>query len=305
MAESETTLTPAPLSVAFVGEAIERGDVYKADLEEALAGSPLITLIEDVDSADIRIDAQPNSVFRLYPQGQSVALAAFRIPVKKIRSLQRKIRSILEQVAAFRNLSNLSAPDSFIESAVKIDFVQLLEPAKRGSLKEPEAAVLPINEAGEYVIEAGKNLAITFKHNSPNPLFFYVVSLDRRLQSSSLVYPYKAEFSARVKGNEPTLLVGAGPEYLLEMQVPEGYSDGLDVFKIFVSQSAIEPDIFRMPNLGTRQDIPSDYYGSGARLDRDLRKVMLGETGTAPIPPFGTDPWWTTEWLVRVVRQDR
>ena len=303
MADSEATLNPAPLSVLMMGEAIENGEVAKADLVEAIADSPLVIPVDDADAADLRVVAQPNSIFRLYPNDQSVALAAFRIPVKKVRSLQRKIRSILEQVAAFRNLSNLSAPESFIESTVKIDFVQLLEPATRGSLREPEAAVLPTNEAGEYTIGAGKNLAITFQHSSPNPLFFYVVSLDRRLQSAALVYPYKAEFSARVKGNEPVLLVGAGPEYLLEMQVPEGYSDGLDVFKIFVSQSAIEPDIFRLPNLGTRQEAPSDYYGSGARLDRDLRKVMLGETGTAPIPPFGTDPWWCTERLVRVVRE--
>ena len=182
--------------------------------------------------------------------------------------------------------------------------MQLLEPATRGSLKEPAAAPLRTNEAGEYILGGGKNLAITFEHKSPNPLYFYVVSLDRRLQSAGLIYPYKEEFTARVKGEDPVLLVGAGPDYLLEMQVPEGYSDGLDVFKIFVSQSAIEPDIFRLPNLGTRKDVPSDYYGAGSRLDRDLRKVMLGETGTAPIPQFGTDPWWCTERLVRVVRED-
>ena len=303
MADSEATLNPVPLSVALLGEAIETGEVVRSDLEAAIADSPLVTLVGDANVADIRVDAQPNSIFRLYPKDQSVALAAFRIPVKKVRSLQRKIRSILEQVAAFKNLSNLTAPESYIEGTVTIDFVQLLEPATRGSLKEPEAAVLPTNEAGEHTIAAGSNLAITFQHRSPNPLYFYVVSLDRRLQSAALVYPYKAEFSARVKGQEPVLLVGAGPEYLLEMQVPEGYSDGLDVFKIFVSQSAIEPDIFRLPNLGTRTEAPSDSYGSGARLDRDLRNVMLGETGTAPMPQFGADPWWCTQRLVRVVRE--
>ena len=304
MADLEATMTPAPLSVAFVGEAIETGDVAKTDLEAAIADSPLVTLAETEESADMRVVAQPNSIFRLYPKESSVALAAFRIPVKKVRSLQRKLRSILEQIVAFRNLSEIEAPESYIEGTVKIDFVQLLEPATRGSLKEPAAAPLRTNDAGEYVLGAGKNLAIAFEHSSPNPLYFYVVSLDRRLQSASLVYPYKVEFSARAKGDDPVLLVGAGPDYLLEMQVPEGYSDGLDVFKIFISQSAIEPDIFRLPNLGTRKDVPTDYYGSGARLDRDLRKVMLGETGTAPIPQFGTDPWWCTERLVRVVRED-
>ena len=304
MADLEATLTPAPLSVALVGEAVDSGEVAQSDLEGAIAGSPLVVLAETEEAADIRVVAQPNSIFRLYSKGSSVALAAFRIPVKKVRSLQRKLRSILEQIAAFRNLSDIEAPESYIEGAVKVEFVQLLEPATRGSLKEPAAAPLRTNEAGEYVLGSGKNLAITFEHSSPNPLYFYVVSLDRRLQSSGMIYPYKQEFSARVKGDDPVLLVGAGPDYLLEMQVPEGYSDGLDVFKIFVSQSAIEPDIFRLPSLGTRKDVPSDYYGSGARLDRDLRSVMLGETGTAPIPQFGTDPWWCTERLVRVVRED-
>ncbi|WP_156820157.1 hypothetical protein [Synechococcus sp. PCC 7336] len=295
-------MKPQLLSVALTGEAIENGEVSKDDLAAAIAAVPLLRVIEDVDAADIRVVAQAQSVFRLYERGQTVALAAFRIPVKRLRSLHQRMQRILEQVAAYRNLAALQAPESYLADTVKIQFLQLLEPATRGSLKEPAATPLERNEAGEYQLEAGQNLTITFTHFAPDPLYFYVVSLDRRLKSTALIYPYKSAFSARIKPSDPLLLVGAGPEYLLEMQVPEGYSSGLDIFKILVSQSAIEPDILNMPSLGTRKDVTSDYYGSGARLDRELRLAILGQAGTSPLPQFFDDPWWATEERIRVLR---
>ena len=303
MSDAEATLQPAPLSVAAIGPAIDNGDVSRDGLLEAIAAIPLLVVTDDADSADIRVVAQENSIFRLYERGSNVALAAFRIPVKRVRSLHQKMQRILEQVAAYRNLSALEAPESYIPGVVDIEFVQLLEPATRGSVREPEAAPLKRNEAGEYQLTAGSNLAITFTHRAPNPLFLYIASMDRRLQSVGLIYPYKSEFSARVKPAEPVLLVGAGPEYLFELRVPDGYTNGVDVFKVFVSQSAIEPDVLELPSLGARKDVTTDYYGSGARLDRDLRAAILGATGTAPVPQFTDDPWWTMSESIRVVRE--
>jgi hypothetical protein len=303
MNDPAATLTPNPLRIAFEGDALDSGEVVRGDLEQTPSESPLLALAASPDDADIVVEAQPNSIFRFYLSDRPVALAAFRIPVKKTRSLPRKVLSILEQIAAYRNLSQLLAPPSYITDVVTLTFVRLLEPATRGSTKEPEATPLARNAAGEYQLKHGDNLAITFTHRAPVPLYLYVVSMDSRLQSVGLVYPYRLEFSARIKPKDPVLLVGAGPEYLIQMQIPAGYPDGLDVFKVFVSTSAIEPDILSLPNLGTRTTYSTDLYGSGSRLDRDLRRVVLGQEGTAALPKFDDDPWWTMAEAIRIVPQ--
>ncbi|MEO1133617.1 MAG: hypothetical protein AAFX40_13035, partial [Cyanobacteria bacterium J06639_1] len=222
--------------VALSGEAFDNNSLQRSDFEEAIASSPLVDMASEPDSSQLRVEARDNSVFKFYRADSAGALAAFRIPTKRSTSLPRKVQGIVEHLAIYNRLLALEAPQSYVPSAIDVQFVRLLEPAKLGVT--PEAEPLAANEAGELVMQAGQNLAIAFTHSAPDPLYLYVLALDGRSQSASMVYPYKAEFSARVKPNE-TVTVGAGPVYLIEVQAPEGYASGIDTFKVFVSSKAI------------------------------------------------------------------
>ncbi len=283
------------LTVALTGEALNDAD--RGALAAAIETSRLLTMTEG--AADLRVDLAPESIFRFYRGDQTTPLAAFRIPAKRAVNLPRKVVRLLEHLAAFDAVLRIEAPPSYLKDSIEISFVELIEPATRGSTKPPEAQPLAEHESGLPRLTSGKNLAITFSHRLPNPLYLYVVACDSRLRCINLVYPYKQEFSARVRPNEP-LLVGAGPEYVVELQTPPEYPFAIDLFKVFISTESIEPLILTMPALGERLEVPSDPYGSGARLDRDLRAAIIGDTGTTPMPSFEDEPWWCFLQPIRV-----
>ncbi|MEM9154665.1 MAG: hypothetical protein AAGB13_06445 [Cyanobacteria bacterium P01_F01_bin.33] len=283
--------------VALDGDAFSSGQLQSSEFEQAISSSSLVELAANPTSADLRIEARANSVFRFYLANQANALAAFRIPTKRARSLPRKVQGIAEHLSVYHKLLELQAPLSYIADAIDLQFVRLLEPASLG--KTPAAEPLATDESGNYMMKAGQNLAVVFSHNAPDPLYFYVLAMDGRTQSAAIVYPYKPEFSARVKPGE-SVMVGAGPVYLIELQVPDGYPSGIDIFKIFVSSAAIEHPEIKLPRLGTLRDELSDLYGTGVCLDRELRKVLTGRQGTAAMPSFEREPWWTMQKTVLI-----
>lgn len=284
--------------VALEGEAFASEHLQMAEFEAAISSSSLIKLADSAASAQLRVEARDNAIFRFYLADNPTALAAFRIPTKRARSLPRKVQGIAEHLAIYHNVLALQATaSSYIDDSIDLQFVRLLEPASLGTT--PEAEPLEIDEAGDYVMQAGENLAIAFSHRAPDPLYLYVLALDGRSQSASMIYPYRSEFSARVKPDE-SVTVGAGPVYLIELQAPEGYPSGIDIFKVFVSSAAIEHPDIKLPRLGSSREEISDLYGSGARLDRELRQAMTGQVGTAAMPSFDREPWWTVAKTVRI-----
>ncbi|MEO1132077.1 MAG: hypothetical protein AAFX40_05145, partial [Cyanobacteria bacterium J06639_1] len=56
----------------------------------------------------------------------------------------------------------------------------------------------------------------------------------------------------------------------------------------------------KLPRLGTSREKLTDLYGSGTRLDRELRRLMTGNEGTAAMPSFDREPWWTIQKTVRI-----
>lgn len=268
-----------------------------AEILEDLQESPLFMPVDSREAADLTVEIQANAIYRFYYRGETSALAAFRIPVKKARALPRKLRYLLDHVAAFRTLLHLQAPTEALKQAVKIEFLQLKTPASRKATAE--VAPPRTNENGEILLKSGDNLAIALTNLTPSPIYGYVMALDPRQQAVSLVYPYQADASARLRPNE-SVLVGSGPRYFVEMQLPPGISSSADVFKVFVSSSTIQPAVMIMPPLGQRQDPPTDPYGSGSCLDRELRRLLLGLVGNTPLPDFAADPWWCQSQVVRV-----
>jgi hypothetical protein len=135
---------------------------------------------------------------------------------------------------------------------------------------------------------------------APTPIYVYLIALNNQQHSCSLLYPYQKDLPARLRPNE-TLLIGSGPKFLLQMQLPEGDSSSTDIFKLFVSGKTIEPSVLQLPSLGQKIDPITDPYGAGSRLDRDLRKIMLGLVGSTPLPDFVEDPWWCQQQSIRIV----
>lgn len=297
MAELDVALSR--WGVSLEGEAFASGELELSEFEQAMAASTLVDVAGEAEAAKLRVEAQPNSVFKFYTTDSPTALAAFRIPTKRSTSLPRKVQGIVEHLTIYNRLLALQAPSSFIPDAVDLQFVRLLEPAKLGIA--PEAEPLVTDDASDYMMQAGQNLAIAFTHRAPDPLYLYVLAMDGRSLSASVVYPYKAEFSARVKPGE-TVTIGAGPVYLLEMQAPKEYPSGIDIFKVFVSSKAIEHPDIKLPRLGSSREKLTDLYGSGTRLDRELRRFMTGTEGTAAMPSFDREPWWTVQKTIRITK---
>jgi hypothetical protein len=276
-------------------------EVTLSDLIDSLQESPLLTLAADPEIADLKVVAYDNAVFRFFQAGNPVAVAAFRIPVKKARALPQKLLRILEQMAAYRNLYTLKPATDILKNSTKIEFLRLVVPATRR--RAAEVAPLNRNEADEILLKSGENLAISVSNLTSTPLYCYVVVLDPRQQSVSLVYPYKLDQPAKLRPDE-TILIGSGPDYQVEMQLPEAEPVATDIFQVWISTSSIQPAILLMPPLGQRVDIPTDPYGSGSRLDRELRQAILGKVGSAPIPNFNADPWWSQKQTIRVEKAE-
>ncbi|NJK62116.1 MAG: DUF4384 domain-containing protein [Synechococcaceae cyanobacterium SM2_3_1] len=285
------------LTIAITATAEADLPLPVAEILEDLQDSLLLVPVASHEEADLHVQIQANAIYRFYARGETSALAAFRIPVKKIRALPRKLRYLLEHVAAFRNLLHLQAPTEALKQAVKIEFLQLKTPASRKATAEVAPPLT--NDNGEILLKSGDHLAIALTNFTPSPLYCYIVALDPRQQAVSLVYPYQADASARLRPNE-SVLVGSGPRYFVEMQLPQGISSSADVFKVFVGSSTIQPAVMIMPPLGQRQDPPTDPYGSGSCLDRELRRLLLGLVGNTPLPDFAADPWWSQTQVVRV-----
>ncbi|MEN9202191.1 MAG: hypothetical protein Q6K80_06500 [Thermostichus sp. DG_1_6_bins_120] len=286
-----------PLSVAFTCRDPSQVQMPVADLLAALPPSPLLKLTEP-QVADLRVELLPDAIYHFYWQGETSARVAFRIPVKKLQALPRKLLRLLEHVAAFNNLLRLRPPSDALSSVLSVEFLQLETPASRSAAAE--VSPLPRNEQGQVQISAGRNLAIALKNNAPTPVHVYAVVFDERQYSVDLVYPYQPDLPARLRPNE-TLLIGAGPRYLLQMQLPAGLSTAVDRFKIWVSGGSIQPGVMILPPLGQRLEPPSeDPYGTGSRLDRDIRLAILGKSGNTPLPAFVEDPWWCLEQAIQI-----
>jgi hypothetical protein len=269
-----------------------------SDLMAAFPPSPLLKLT-DPEAADLRVELLPNAIYHFYRRGEDSALVAFRIPVKKLQALPRKLLRLLEHVAAFGNLLQLRPPSEALSSVLEVEFLQLESPASRSAAAE--VSPLGRDDQGQVQIQAGRNLAIALKNNAPTPVHVYTVVLDERQYSVDLVYPYQPDLPARLRPNE-TLLIGSGPRYLLQMQLPEGMDMAVDRFKIWVSGGSMQPGIMVMPPLGQRLEPASeDPYGTGSRLDRDIRLAILGKSGNTPLPAFVEDPWWCLEQAVQIV----
>jgi len=182
---------------------------------------------------------------------------------------------------------------------LEVEFLQLETPAS--SSAPAEVSPLPRDPQGKVQIQAGRNLAIALRNRAPTPVHVYVTVFDERRYSVDLVYPYQPDLPARLRPNE-SLLIGSGPRYLLQMQLPEGTNVAVDHFKIWVSGTSMQPGIMVMPPLGQRLEPPSeDPYGAGSRLDREVRLAVLGKAGSTPMPAFAEDPWWCMEQAVKIV----
>ncbi|MGY2794861.1 hypothetical protein ACVWVQ_001931 [Thermostichus sp. MS-CIW-36] len=287
-----------PLRVAFTCADPSQIQMPVANLLAALPASPLLAYT-DPEAADLRVELLPDAIYHFYRRGEEVALAAFRIPVKKLQALPRKLVRLLEHVAAFGNLLNLQPPSDALSSILEVEFLQLETPAS--SSAPAEVSPLPRDPQGKVQIQAGRNLAIALRNRAPTPVHVYVTVFDERRYSVDLVYPYQPDLPARLRPNE-SLLIGSGPRYLLQMQLPEGTDVAVDRFKIWVSGTSMQPGIMVMPPLGQRLEPPSeDPYGAGSRLDREVRLAILGKAGSTPMPAFAEDPWWCMEQAVKIV----
>ncbi len=289
---------PPPLTVAFSQADGADESVSIDEVIEVIQTSPLLTPAINPDQADLRVEAYPNAIYRFYAQRQSVAMAVFRIPVKRARALPRRLVRLLEHIAAYQNLLTLKAPNQALGDAIDVEFLQLVESATRRTAAE--VARLSTNAAGEIEIKSGQYLAVAVKNRAPTPLYTYLITMNDRQLNVNLVYPYQKDMPARIRPDE-TLLIGSGPTYLIELQLPEGESSNVDLFKLWISYSPIQPLVMVMPPLGQRLETPTDPYGSGSRLDRDLRRVILGLTGNTPLQPFQENPWWSQVQAVRVI----
>ncbi|MGQ9838129.1 MAG: hypothetical protein ACUVRV_09215 [Cyanobacteriota bacterium] len=287
-----------PLSVAFTCGDPSQVQMPISDLLAAFPPSPLLRLT-DPEAADLRVELLPNGIYHFYRRGEDSALVAFRIPVKRLQALPRKLLRLLEHIAAFSNLLQLRPPSDALSSVLEVEFLQLETPASR--LAAAEVSPLKRDDQGQVQIQAGRNLAIALKNKAPTPVYVYAIVLDEQQYSVDLVYPYQPDLPARLQPNQ-ALLIGSGPRYLLQMQLPEGMDMAVDRFKIWVSGSSIQPGVMVMPPLGQRLEPPSeDPYGAGSRLDRDIRLAILGKSGHTPLPAFVEDPWWCLEQAVQIV----
>lgn len=300
MTRSDVMTTVRPLTVTFSRGEDAECPVSDQELILALKESAIVTPAEDPDSAALRVQIEANSVYKFYRKEQPSAIAAFRIPFKKPRAIPMKLLRLLEHVAAFGNLLDLQPPNEALANAVKVDFLRLLEPATRR--KAAEVAPLTLNEAQEYVLKSGQQLAIALNNQALTVMHVYLIAMDTRQQSVNLIYPYQPDFPARLRPSE-TLLIGSGPDYLLDMQLSEGETSSADLFKLWITSNPIQPGVMIMPPLGQRQEVPTDPYGTGSRLDRDLRRAIMGKTGSTPFPNFTDSLWWCQQQVVRVNKE--
>ncbi len=282
---------PAPLSVCLVS------DVGKFNarplLAEAITLSPLLDLSPEPSSEAIRVVAKPDNVFQIYEPDQEQPLASYKIK----GNIAKEVMLLLEHLAAFRNLSRLPAPANDLSGKLKVRFGQLLRPADRRQPPQYEPLV-PDEAHGEVALKAGQNLVIVVTNPTERPVYVYVVALNALQRSASRLYPY-GDASVRLKPTE-SVAVGSGPDYLITLDLPPGCRSGLDPMKVFLSHASIDLEVLSIPEFGKPYRVPDDQFGTGSRLDLELRCWLSGQ----PLPP-GTslpesDLWTLVEQSVRV-----
>ncbi|MBD2103319.1 hypothetical protein [Leptolyngbya sp. FACHB-261] len=283
---------PVPLPVCLTAETPEMlGGL--TPLAELVEGSPSLSLLSTCTSEAVRVQVNAGNVFQLFEPDTTEPIASYKIK----GNIAKQVTALLEHLAAFRNFAALQAPDNGLRGVIKVRFGKLIRAADRRRPPQYEGLV-PDEAHGEVALKSGENLTIAITNPTDRPLYVYLVALNGMQRSASRLYPY-SETSTRLKPAE-SMVIGGGPDYLITMGLPPGCRSGLDLMKVFLSHSAIDLDVLSMPEFGSGYRLPSDQFGTGSRLDLDLRCCLSAQ----PLPPgtqlSETDLWTLVEQPVRI-----
>lgn len=242
-------------------------------LRVEIGSSPLLTLAEQ---ALLRVEVQDGRfVFLLGDEAVgSARFSGFRP--------DRQARLILEHMAGYQNIRAL---DSTSQLVMDVEIKRLTQPATKD--RPGQAVPLP-PESGMLLFASGRSLVIELTNRSTLPLYFYVLDLDQDLCMAAL-YPYSG-FGKPAKPGE-TVLIGYGPDLVITLSAPRGKPEGTDHLVILGSTATADVLSLGLPPLTGKYAPINDLFGTGSRLDRDLRYALSGKAPDAATPPDSKDDW--------------
>lgn len=209
----------------------------------------------------------------------------------------RKARETLEHLAGYLNIREIANRYTRLGDALEVKLLRLVEAGTRARPGRGEA----INVVeGAAVIAHGRNLAIEVTNRAEVPLYIYVLDLDQEIRLAPLYPP--SGYGKPIKPGE-TLPIGFGPDAVITLSVPKGQNTTEDHLVILGSVGAIDPEALILPALGEKYTPIGDLFGTGSRLDRDLRTALTGQVPEAATALDPKDDWTAVHRTVAVHRE--
>jgi hypothetical protein len=260
---------PQPVLVKGKGKAAEA-------LRTEIDASPLLLV---ANQAEIGVEVQDGRfVFLLgeRPLG-AVRFSGFRP--------DRKARDTLEHLAGYLNVLNLATPNNRLGLEIDVELKRLSQAAT----KDKPAQTEPLSVENEAVLLAnGRNLAIDVTNRSQVPLYIYVLDLDEEIRLAPL-HPASG-YGKPAKPGE-VISIGYGPDVVITFTTLKGQKESIDDLLIFGSVNPIDPAPLTLPALGEKRLVVNDLFGTGSRLDRDLRTALTGQVPDAATALDPQDSW--------------
>jgi hypothetical protein len=260
---------PQPVIVNGKGKAAEA-------LRSAVDASPLLLV---ANQAEICVEVQDGRfVFLLgeRPLG-SVRFSGFRP--------DRKACDTLEHLAGYLNVMNLATPNNKLGLALNVELKRLSQTATKDKPGQSE----PLSVEKEAVLLAnGRNLALDVTNRSPVPLYIYVLDLDEEIRLAPL---HPASGYGKPAKPDEVVNIGYGPDIVITFTTLKGQKESIDDLLIFGSVNPIDPAPLTLPALGEKRLVIDDLFGTGSRLDRDLRTALTGQVPDAATAVDPKDSW--------------
>ncbi|MEN8689993.1 MAG: hypothetical protein AB1Z20_07785, partial [Desulfobacterales bacterium] len=233
-------------------------------VKAALAAMEALRLAKDEASARLLIKEQNG---KIVIQTGDLEVLVPPVPLTEQGHVERVVNQVKDLVH-WMTVLDLKNPNS----GIKISFDVRLK-------DDPPGAEAP------EVVTAGTQLTYRVQNEGDQPLYIYVLDVSSD-GSIALLYP---------TGGQNELPKGGTLEESIEMYLPEGRTEVIDVLKVLATTQPIDPSVF--PQGSIRSAPPAETKAVADPLTRFLSKAVRGQRAARPVD---VKTWITKQTIVRV-----
>ena len=233
-------------------------------VKDALTSFEALSLVKDEASARLLVKEQNG---KIVIQTGDLEVLVPPVPLTEQGHVERVVNQVKDLVH-WMTVLDLKNPDS----SIKISFG-----VRRKD--EPPGAKAP------GMVTSGTKLTYRVKNNGDQPLYIYVLDVSSD-GSITLLYPTGGQNELRKDG----ML-----EKTIEMYLPEGRTEVIDVLKVLATTQPIDPSVF--PQGSIRMSPPAETRADADPLTQFLSRAMRGLRAAKPVD---VQTWVTKQTSVRI-----